>query len=537
MTNNPLSVEDRKIQRGFLWLGICWSAVLLLLALWSGWQTYSATWGSARASAEESLHKDVIYRRWASLHGGIYVPVTGQTPPNPDLADTPERDIVTPSGRLLTLINPAYMNRQAHEIGNKENGSRGHITSLTPLRAANAADAWESQALQSFQRGETDRASLDEIEGQTYFRLMRPLITEPACVKCHAKQGYRVGDVRGGISASIPWKPYQDALRSQLITNLGGSFCIWLLGLVGLRQVRRSLLESLRERQQAQAALQATNAELKATNRQLAQSQSQLLQSEKMAAVGQLAAGVAHEINNPIGFVSANLGSLSRYVKDLLGLVQAYEAQSRERPDVPPGTALQQARAAVDLEFLQEDIPKLLQESVDGLGRVKHIVQGLKDFSRLDSDQWQETDLMAGLESTLNVVRNELKYKAEIVKDYGQLPLVYCNPAQINQVFLNLLMNAVQSIEAHGRITLASGVEAQRVWVSVEDTGAGIAPAHLHRIFEPFFTTKPVGQGTGLGLSITYDIVQQHGGEITVTSEPGRGTRFCVWLPKRNKVD
>ena len=537
MTNNLLSVEDRKIHRGFRWLGMCWTAVLLLLACWSAWQTYSATWGSARASAEESLHKDVIYRRWASMHGGIYVPVTDQTPPNPDLADSQERDVVTPSGRLLTLINPAYMNRQAHEIGNKENGSRGHITSLMPLRPANAADAWESQALQSFQRGEKDRAALDEIEGQTYFRLMRPLTTEQACVKCHAKQGYQVGDVRGGISASIPWKPYRDALRSQLITNLGGSLCIWLLGMLGLRQVRRSLLDSLRERQQAQAALQATNAELQAANRQLAQSQSQLLQSEKMAAVGQLAAGVAHEINNPIGFVSSNLGSLSRYVQDLLGLVHAYEEQARTRPDVPPGQALQDARAAVDLAFLQDDIPKLLQESVDGLGRVKHIVQGLKNFSRVDSNQWQETDLIEGLESTLDVVGNELQTKAEIVKAYGRLPLVYCNPAQINQVFLNLLMNAVQSMENQGRITLASGVEAGRVWISVEDTGAGIAPEHLHRIFEPFFTTRPVGQGTGLGLSITYDIVKQHGGEITVTSEPGKGSRFCVWLPERHKVD
>jgi two-component system NtrC family sensor kinase len=536
MTNYSEPVEDRKIHRGFRWLGLCWTAVLLLLACWSAWQTYSATWGSARASAEESLHKDVIYRRWASIHGGIYVPVTDQTPPNPDLADSQERDVVTPSGRLLTLINPAYMNRQAHEIGNKENGSRGHITSLTPLRAANAADAWESQALQSFQRGEKDSAALDEIEGQTYFRLMRPLVTEPACIKCHAKQGYQVADVRGGISASIPWKPYRDALRSQLMTNLGGSFCIWLLGMLGLLGVRRSLLDSLRERQQAQAALQVTNAELKAANRQLAQSQGQLLQSEKMAAVGQLAAGVAHEINNPIGFVSSNLSSLSRYVQDLLGLVHAYEEQARERPDLLPNQALRDARVMADVAFLKEDIPKLLKESVDGLLRVKHIVQDLKDFSRVDSLQWQETDLMAGLESTLNVVRNELNNKAEIVKNYAQLPLVYCNPAQINQVFLNLLMNAVQSIENQGRITLSSGVEADRVWISIEDTGAGIAPEHLHRIFEPFFTTKPVGKGTGLGLSITYDIVKQHGGEITVTSEPGIGTRFCVWLPKRNEV-
>jgi signal transduction histidine kinase len=162
---------------------------------------------------------------------------------------------------------------------------------------------------------------------------------------------------------------------------------------------------------------------------------------------------------------------------------------------------------------------------------VKKIVQDLRDFSRIDSTEWNEADLNAGLESTLNVVRNELKYKAEVVKNMGELPPVRCHLGQINQVFMNLLVNAAQAIEERGTITLASGADGPWVWVSVEDTGKGMAPEVLKRIFEPFFTTKPVGKGTGLGLSLAYDIVKNHGGRIEVQSEPGRGTRFQVWLP------
>lgn len=533
MIEQHFSGEAAKLKRSFLLLNLCWTFVLVIFVVWSGWLTYSATLGNARASAEESLHKDVIYRRWASMHGGIYVPASMQTLPNPDLADVAERDVLTPSGRLLTLINPAYMNRQAHEIGNRENGSRGHITSLNPLRAANGADNWETTALEAFQKGEAAKASLADIDGQTYFRLMRPLITESSCLNCHAKQGYKLGDVRGGISASIPWQPYKDALITQLATNAAGSLMIWLLGTLGLRHVRRNLLHNLRERIQAESELRSTHAELQTTFEKLAQSQSQLLQSEKMAAVGQLAAGVAHEINNPIGFVSANLNSLSRYVQDLLQVVNAYEEQTDEWTGANPSPTVKEARDAADMDFLKEDLPKLLQESQEGLRRVKTIVQGLKDFSHVDSNQWQEVDLIAGLESALSLLGSELELRAEIVKAYVPIPAIHCNPAQINQVFLNLLVNAGQAIETHGRITVACGFEGDRVWVSVGDTGRGIAPDQLHRIFEPFYTTRPVGSGTGLGLSIAYDIVKKHSGEIKVTSALGNGTRFWVWLPLR----
>jgi len=266
--------------------------------------------------------------------------------------------------------------------------------------------------------------------------------------------------------------------------------------------------------------------------------QHQLLQSEKMASVGQLAAGVAHEINNPIGYIFSNLGSLDRYLKNILSVMDTYEDAEAAIMDVPTLTRVKQAKDASDLAFIKEDIQSLMGECKEGITRVKKIVQDLKDFSHIDSnDEWQWVDLHQGLDSTLNIVRNELKYKAEIVKQYADLPEVECLPSQLNQVFLNLLVNAGHAIEVRGTITLRSGVADEQVWVEIEDSGKGIAPEHLQRIFDPFFTTKPVGTGTGLGLSLSYGIIQKHHGKIEVNSELGRGTRFRVWLPIQQQAE
>ncbi|WP_430539730.1 ATP-binding protein [Pseudomonas mandelii] len=194
---------------------------------------------------------------------------------------------------------------------------------------------------------------------------------------------------------------------------------------------------------------------------------------------------------------------------------------------------LNQLRERVELEFLREDIPLLIKESKDGINRVGQIVKDLKDFSRVDSNQeWQWANLQQGIESTLNIVANELKYKADVLKEYQALPDIECLPSQINQVIMNLIVNASQAIgPERGTLTLRTGLEAETVWIEVEDTGAGIAPDCLQKIFDPFFTTKPVGQGTGLGLSLSYGIVKKHRGDITVRSEVGVGTTFRVQLP------
>ena len=294
------------------------------------------------------------------------------------------------------------------------------------------------------------------------------------------------------------------------------------------------LLQDRTEVMRAQEELVLNYRNIKETNRRLEEAQNQLLQSEKLASIGQLAAGVAHEISNPIGFVNSNLGSLRRYVEALLSLVAAY---GRHRDELADDAELARLEKAADLDYLAEDLPALLQESEEGLSRVKKIVQDLKDFSRVDSADWQDADINAGIESTLNVVMNEVKYRADIERHYGELPAVRCLAGQLNQVFMNLVVNAAHAMEGsrRGLITLSSGVETRKgidgVWVEVADNGKGMPPEVQRRIFEPFFTTKPVGQGTGLGLSLSFSIVQKHAGTIEVESRPGEGTRFRVWVP------
>jgi two-component system NtrC family sensor kinase len=293
---------------------------------------------------------------------------------------------------------------------------------------------------------------------------------------------------------------------------------------------------------QLEAAVQARTGEITRANQALQAEigerkhlQGQLIQQEKLASIGQLAAGVAHEINNPIGYIFSNFGTLEGYLEQLFEVLAAYEQAEGSVADPAVAAGLRALRERVDLDFLKEDIPTLMRESRQGIVRVRQIVQDLKDFSHADTRQeWQWANLHQGIDSTLNVVASEVKYKADVVKEYGTLPDVECLPSQINQVVMNLVVNAAHAMgEQRGRITIRTGTEGSHVWLEVADTGSGIPPDVLAHIFEPFFTTKPVGKGTGLGLSLSYGIVQKHQGRIDVHSVPGQGSTFRVTLPVR----
>jgi signal transduction histidine kinase len=255
--------------------------------------------------------------------------------------------------------------------------------------------------------------------------------------------------------------------------------------------------------------------------------QNQLLQSEKMASIGQLAAGVAHEINNPVGYVNSNITSLEGYLNDLISLINEVSGAENITPET-----IEELKKEIDYEFIKDDVKQLLDESKEGINRVKKIVHDLKDFSHVDEEEWQWTDIHKGIDSTLNVVNNEIKYKAKVIKEYGDLPDIECIASQLNQVFMNLLVNASHAIEEQGTITVRTGkLNDERVWIQVSDTGKKIKKENISRLFEPFFTTKPVGQGTGLGLSLSYGIAQKHGGDIDVESELNKGTKFTITLP------
>lgn len=288
-----------------------------------------------------------------------------------------------------------------------------------------------------------------------------------------------------------------------------------------------------------EASLKIRVDELVEANQRLSDMQLQLLQSEKMASIGQLASGVAHEINNPIGFVKSNLGSLAAYVSSLLEIVRAYENVEHVHGDAVAQALqdIEQRKKDIDYEYLVEDVSKLIDESIEGVQRVSQIVADLKNFSRTGDTTAEPADLQAGIESTINVVWNQLKYKVDVVREYVPLPSVRCVASQINQVVMNLLTNAEQAITGRGTITVRTGMDDDSVWFEVQDTGCGIAPDKQARIFEPFYTSKPVGQGTGLGLSISFGIVQRHGGSITVKSSPDAGSTFRVTLPISHATD
>jgi two-component system NtrC family sensor kinase len=273
--------------------------------------------------------------------------------------------------------------------------------------------------------------------------------------------------------------------------------------------------------------------------------QRQVLQQEKMASIGQLAAGIAHEINNPVGFIHANLAQMAEYLADLSGFLdmvgelQQALSSGVESEVKRASAALEETASRIDVDYVRKDFGNALRESLEGSERIRHIVSDLRQFSHRGGVETTLADINQCVDSTANIVWTMMKHSVELEKDYQDLPLLRCHPMQIEQVFMNLLVNAYQSIEEAladspeeiGTIGIATRERDGGIEVRITDTGSGISAGDLQRIFDPFYTTKEVGVGTGLGLSTSYGIVKQHGGEIEVSSEPGRGSCFAVWLP------
>jgi two-component system, NtrC family, sensor kinase len=327
-------------------------------------------------------------------------------------------------------------------------------------------------------------------------------------------------------------KPFDNIEVRQLASALTAKWEATRQAALQIDQLEAAVDERTAKLVRANEALQVEMTERK-------RRESQLVQAEKLASIGQLAAGVAHEINNPIGFVSSNFGALQGYFDNLMQLLGAYEGAVAQLNSPTTTRSLASLREDLQLDYLKEDLPGLMRESKDGIERVRAIVQDLREFSQVDSvQQWRWSNLHQGIDSTLNIVASEVRPAADIVKAYGQIPEVECLASQINQVVMNMVVNAAHAMgPERGRITLSTGTgtgaEGDTVWIEVADTGCGIPAQHLSRIFDPFFTTRPVGKGTGLGLSLSYGIVQRHHGRIEVDSRVGEGTRFRIVLPVR----
>jgi signal transduction histidine kinase len=297
----------------------------------------------------------------------------------------------------------------------------------------------------------------------------------------------------------------------------------------------KKLIQKITEseiRQKYVTELEKKNLELQELYRNLQDTQSQLIQSEKMASLGQMVAGIAHELNNPIGFVYANMITLQNYIRSINKildlLTKKFDSKNSSGKDL---LSLKKLSEELELDFIKEDINNLISDSLQGSRRVKDVVLNLRNFSRLDEAETKKVDLHQGLDSTLLILNHEFKNKIKIHKDYGILPEIQCRAGQINQVFMNILINAIQAIRDGGNIWITSRVKGGNIKIEIRDDGMGIPKSIQNRIFDPFFTTKPVGSGTGLGLSISYRIISEHGGTIKVESEENKGTVFIISIP------
>ena len=497
MLTEPFSDTGARLKKYLAWITIVWTVAFGVIFLWLLQLQEKETTDHARYIAESSFAKDILYRRWNASHGWVYVPVTETTRPNPFLAHVAERDVTTPSGRVLTLMNPAYMTRQVYDLARNETGIRGHITSLRPIRPENAPDPWEREALASFDKGNREKTAVAMMDGKEYFRFMRPFITEKPCLTCHAAQGYKVGDVRGGISVSVPMAGMRLVQEEGNQRTAAAFFSAWLAGILLIFFGGIRLLSGEKERNRAARELQLFNRELDARveerSRQLEAAREKIVRQESLAAIGQMAGSVAHDLRNPLSAVNSSVYYLRM-------LDQCREGKVAKHVEII-GRAVEHANAIIDelLDFFRE--PEIHPEEVD--------------LSRLVQETLSSVAIPKGItvEQRLDTL----------------LPRVDVDRTLFLRLVDNLITNAVQAMGEAGVLTLETSLEDAVVVLRVKDTGCGIAEDVRHKIFEPLFTTRKLG--TGLGLAVVVKVVQRHGGTISVASEPGKGSVFTVGFP------
>ncbi len=448
--------------------------------------SYGSTMEQARVAARVAFEKDLSFRRWNVSRGGVYVIVGGQNRPNPYL-DAPDRDLKTVDGRTLTMINPAYMSRQLYDIQKETAEVQGHITSIKPLRPGNEPDDWEHRALLGFQKGVPEVYSEEMIDGKPFLRIMRPVLVEGLCVSCHAKQGYKEGELRGGISVSVPLSGHLEQFHDQAAKTLGGHGLIWAIGLFGIVTGGRRLSRSLETERQAR--LEAERAS---------------------AAKGEFLANMSHEIRTPLNGV--------------LGMLQLLDGASPEE---------------------QADYVKLAYESGQ---RLLSLLNDILDFSKAEAGEivlHQETlatrDLLSKAADVFGAVcaKHGLTLDLRVAPDVPEVLLG--DEARLRQILFNLLANAVKFTPT-GSVTMEawakphgtnSGVA--RLYLSITDTGIGIPDDKLDMAFEGFtqvdgsFTRQQ--QGAGLGLAIVKRLLRLMGGSLSVVSEQNKGTNFLLQLP------
>lgn len=610
----PPRLSDKEEFHAWIY-ATCWTVIIILSLGWNISRKKNEILEVATNEAKTIFEKDLVYYQWAAGHNGVYVPITSKTKPNPYLQHLPESNAMTATGLPLTLVNPEYMIRQVYEMTTGPESALGHITSLDPIRDGNAADPWEADALDAFENGVAQVVSLEDFDGKPYLRLMRPMITESGCLKCHVQQGYEMGDIRGGISVAVPLSVLYSIYRKDIIVLVIAHFPLWVMVLAGIFFSSNRIRQSMRKKEEAEAKtrsiinnmhdglvtmredgiIESLNApvcqlferaspellgknitrfiqfpgvvtpadpeeetvlldmsgmigtqELRgfrrdgstfpleislsemfldddrffiATVRDITEEKirkSEALRTGQLAAIGELAAGVAHEINNPIN-------GIINYTQILLDNAEGKYVDA-------------------DKDFMA----RIIKESE----RIALIVGNLLSFARQRDDVVENISLGEIIEDSVSLLMHQMQRDGihltiDIPPD---LPPIQGNPQQLQQVVVNLLTNAIYALnqrypeinkdkrlEIRCRPKTAMGKD--YICTTVTDWGIGIPQKIIERIFDSLFTTKPPGKGTGLGLSISKGLVRDHQGYLSVESVPGGPTVATIDLPVRQDDD
>ncbi|PIQ27040.1 hypothetical protein COW36_03180 [bacterium (Candidatus Blackallbacteria) CG17_big_fil_post_rev_8_21_14_2_50_48_46] len=498
----------------YFWgFSLAWSLILLLLTSWDLRREYQQAAEYARLENRASFNKDLSYRRWASEKGGVYVPLSPQNPPNPHLK-VKNREIETKQGQILTLINPAYMTRQVYEIAQDLYGSRGHITSLNPLRPENAPDAWEKKALEAFEKqGLKELSEIVEINGQAKMRLMKPLYAEKSCLKCHGQQGYQEGQVRGGISFSTSMHPYWNSAKNYALAHLFSSVLIWCLGILGigfgthkfrrqLNQLQQNELKLLTIQNQLEEKVRERTSDLTQATKAALQAQAQAEQAAHAKSV--FLANMSHEIRTPMNAI--------------LGFSQLLSEQNTDPRWQRYLNAINSSGQSL-LKIINDilDLSKIEAGKIELQLQPTHLPQLCQELNTLMSLSFEQKGLSFQIELSPHC------------PEWLEL-----DDLRLRQVLLNLLGNALKFTE-QGQVTLQISYvpqtdKAGELSLSVSDTGIGIAPEQQKQIFEAFEQLSQA-TGTGLGLTISRSLVQLMGGELLLESTLGKGSMFRIVLP------
>jgi signal transduction histidine kinase len=495
-----------------------WTLVIIEIVIFSNGALFKETVKLAQREAYKGYEKDLILSTWATMHGGVYVPVTNETQPDPYLSDMPERDIKTPSNKTLTLMNPAQIIKQVNDISFNRQGALGHIASLEPIRKENTPDKWEMEALNAFKNGAKGYSGFDTLDNEKHFRFMAPMVIEEKCLVCHAEQGFKVGDIRGGMSSSVNWENYESSISSQSTKNIIGYGILWLIGFIGISIVKKKFIVYIAQRDFDETETRKLNDEL---------FYSKSIIEENLEE--------KNEFIEKITKVNAELKKINSE-KDKLFSIIAHDLRSPFMGFV----GLTGIFAEGVSEFSQEELTEMGKEMNKSANSLYKLLQNLLDWSLMQQGKIDFIPVQINLHDTVSQNIGILMQRGEqkgiaIVNETFNEHKVYADEAMLNSVFRNLLSNALKFTQRGGTVTICSEeAENGMLKISVADSGIGMPDSLLDKLFKMEEKTGRKGTdgeaSTGLGLLLCKEFVEKNGGTIWAESEEGKGSKFCFTL-------